>query len=78
MADKKGVDIEELLKKEEIDTLTYMGWEATKSPPGQPQIQDVSIDHVDILAMLILEFCKDSDIKLIIKSLNIGVEQCPN
>ena len=28
--DKKGVDIEELLRKEGIDTLTYMGWEPTR------------------------------------------------
>ncbi|XP_072018547.1 protein mono-ADP-ribosyltransferase PARP4-like [Amphiura filiformis] len=38
----KAVDIEELLRKEEIDTLTYMGWEPTKSPPGQPQTLEIS------------------------------------
>ncbi|XP_072018403.1 protein mono-ADP-ribosyltransferase PARP4-like [Amphiura filiformis] len=40
--EKKGVDIEELLRKAEIDTLTYMGWEPTKSPPGQAQTLEVS------------------------------------
>ena len=32
--DKKGVDIEELLKNEEIDALSYMGWEPLVCPPG--------------------------------------------
>ena len=39
---KKEVNIDELLQNEAVDALTYMGWEPTKIPPGQPQIQDVS------------------------------------
>ena len=47
--DKKGVDIEELLRKEENDTLTYMGWEPAKRPPGQPEpVVEVSIEKCNL------------------------------